>query len=180
VPSQVLTEDARMLRFLTPTEAWKGRVASRVSLQSLGSSMRISRKSDRTSRPRLRQLRPRSSPNSSWLRGDPPGRRSLCSIAIGRCQFEVKSNIAIHLGPVPVGTISFKAALKRCFGHACRRGAMRGRQLGSQQTEARHAKLIKKLNRCVELWPNLHSTEAYQSREVLCWSFCRKAVSHFF
>jgi len=32
VPSQVLTEDARMLRFLTPTEAWKGRVASRVSL----------------------------------------------------------------------------------------------------------------------------------------------------
>jgi hypothetical protein len=32
VPSQVLTEDARLLRFLTPTEAWKGRVASRVSL----------------------------------------------------------------------------------------------------------------------------------------------------
>jgi hypothetical protein len=32
VPSQVLTEDARMLRFLTPTEAWKGRVASEVSL----------------------------------------------------------------------------------------------------------------------------------------------------
>lgn len=34
MPSQVLTEDARMLRFLTPTEAWKGRVASRVSLPS--------------------------------------------------------------------------------------------------------------------------------------------------
>jgi hypothetical protein len=32
VPSQVLTGDARMLRFLTTTEAWKGRVASRVSL----------------------------------------------------------------------------------------------------------------------------------------------------
>ena len=32
MPSQVLTEDARMLRFLTPTDAWKGRVASRVSL----------------------------------------------------------------------------------------------------------------------------------------------------
>src|SRR6266851_8893747 len=32
VPSQVLTEGASMLRFLTPTEAWKGRVASRVSL----------------------------------------------------------------------------------------------------------------------------------------------------
>ena len=32
MPSQVLTKDARMLRFLTPTEAWKGRVASRVSL----------------------------------------------------------------------------------------------------------------------------------------------------
>ena len=32
MPSQVLTEDARMLRFLTPTEAWKRRVASRVSL----------------------------------------------------------------------------------------------------------------------------------------------------
>jgi hypothetical protein len=32
VPSQVLTEDARLLRFLTPTEAWKGHVASRVSL----------------------------------------------------------------------------------------------------------------------------------------------------
>jgi hypothetical protein len=32
VPSQVLTEDARMLRFLTPTEAWKGRVARSISL----------------------------------------------------------------------------------------------------------------------------------------------------
>jgi hypothetical protein len=32
VPSQVLTEAARMLRFLTPTEAWRGRVASKVSL----------------------------------------------------------------------------------------------------------------------------------------------------
>jgi hypothetical protein len=32
VPSQVLTEGARMLRFLTPTEAWRGRVASKVSL----------------------------------------------------------------------------------------------------------------------------------------------------
>jgi hypothetical protein len=32
VPSQVLTEGARMLRFLTPTEAWSGRVASKVSL----------------------------------------------------------------------------------------------------------------------------------------------------
>ncbi len=32
MPSQVLTKDARMLRFLTPTEAWKGRVASSVSL----------------------------------------------------------------------------------------------------------------------------------------------------
>jgi hypothetical protein len=32
VPSQVLTEGARMLRFLTPTEDWKGRVVSKVSL----------------------------------------------------------------------------------------------------------------------------------------------------
>jgi hypothetical protein len=32
VPSQVLTEGARMLRFLTPTEDWRGRVASKVSL----------------------------------------------------------------------------------------------------------------------------------------------------
>ena len=32
VPSQVLTEGASMLRFLTPTEVWKGRVASKVSL----------------------------------------------------------------------------------------------------------------------------------------------------
>ncbi len=32
MPSQVLTEGARMLRFLTPTEDWKGRVASKVSL----------------------------------------------------------------------------------------------------------------------------------------------------
>jgi len=32
MPSQVLTEGARMLRFLTPTEAWRGRVASKVSL----------------------------------------------------------------------------------------------------------------------------------------------------
>jgi len=32
VPSQVLTGDSRMLRFLTPTEDWKGRVASSVSL----------------------------------------------------------------------------------------------------------------------------------------------------
>jgi hypothetical protein len=32
VPSQVLTEGAKMLRFLTPTEPWRGRVASKVSL----------------------------------------------------------------------------------------------------------------------------------------------------
>lgn len=32
MPSQVLTEGARMLRFLTPTEVWRGRVASKVSL----------------------------------------------------------------------------------------------------------------------------------------------------
>ena len=32
MPSQVLTEGARMLRFLTPTEPWTGRVASKVSL----------------------------------------------------------------------------------------------------------------------------------------------------
>lgn len=32
VPSQVLTEGTRMLRFLTPTDAWRGRVASKVSL----------------------------------------------------------------------------------------------------------------------------------------------------
>jgi hypothetical protein len=32
VPSQIVTECARMLRFLTPTEAWRGRVASKVSL----------------------------------------------------------------------------------------------------------------------------------------------------
>ena len=32
MPSQVLTEGKRMLRFLTPTEDWKGRVASKVSL----------------------------------------------------------------------------------------------------------------------------------------------------
>lgn len=32
MPSQVLTEAARMLRFLTPTEDWRGRVASKVSL----------------------------------------------------------------------------------------------------------------------------------------------------
>ena len=32
MPSQVLTEGARMLRFLTPTEPWRGRVASKVSL----------------------------------------------------------------------------------------------------------------------------------------------------
>ena len=32
VPSQIVTEGARMLRFLTPTEDWRGRVASKVSL----------------------------------------------------------------------------------------------------------------------------------------------------
>ena len=32
MPSQVLTEGARMLRFLTPTEDWRGRVAGKVSL----------------------------------------------------------------------------------------------------------------------------------------------------
>jgi hypothetical protein len=32
VPSQVLTEGARMLRFLTPTEPWRERVAGKVSL----------------------------------------------------------------------------------------------------------------------------------------------------
>ena len=32
MPSQIVTEGARMLRFLTPTEAWSGRVASKVSL----------------------------------------------------------------------------------------------------------------------------------------------------
>jgi hypothetical protein len=32
VPSQVLTKSARMLRFLTPTEDWKGRGAGKVSL----------------------------------------------------------------------------------------------------------------------------------------------------
>ena len=34
MPSQVLPEDARMSRFFTPTEAWKGRIASRVNLPS--------------------------------------------------------------------------------------------------------------------------------------------------
>lgn len=32
MPSQVLTEGARMLRFLTPTEPWRERVAGKVSL----------------------------------------------------------------------------------------------------------------------------------------------------
>jgi len=32
VPSQVLTKGVRMLRFLTPSEPWKERVADRVSL----------------------------------------------------------------------------------------------------------------------------------------------------
>ena len=32
MPSQVLTEAARMLRFLTPTEDWRGRVGNKVSL----------------------------------------------------------------------------------------------------------------------------------------------------
>ncbi len=32
MPSQIVTDGRRMLRFLTPTEDWRGRVASKVSL----------------------------------------------------------------------------------------------------------------------------------------------------
>src|SRR5258708_5519899 len=49
---------------------------------------------DRTSRPRLRQLRPRSSPNSSWLRGDP--RRSLCSNANERLRSSTSKRLKIR------------------------------------------------------------------------------------
>jgi hypothetical protein len=85
VPSQIVTERARMLRFLTPTEAWRGRVAvSRRSWlraptctssksfrpRSSGSWMGTSRRSKRTSRQRSIHLRQHSSRNSSWLRDD--------------------------------------------------------------------------------------------------------------
>lgn len=32
MPSEVLTEGKRIMQFLTPTEDWKGRVASKISL----------------------------------------------------------------------------------------------------------------------------------------------------